>query len=76
MRPTKQAGRRVCSGEPNEQDCIACHSGGSNMSPAALNIYAEFSKVGHPFPAGTNTHDADEGFPAATGAAPPCTSQQ
>lgn len=55
---------------PNEQDCIACHSGGSNMSPAALNVYVEFSKVGHPFPAGTNTHDADEGFPAATGSVP------
>jgi predicted CXXCH cytochrome family protein len=54
----------------NEQDCISCHSSGSNMSPGALNIYAEFSKIGHPFPAGTKTHDADEGFPAATGAPP------
>jgi len=44
----------------NEQDCIACHSGGSNLSPGALNIFAEFAKVGHPFPAGTKTHDAAE----------------
>ncbi len=51
----------------NEQDCLACHGGGTNMSPAALNIFAEIGKVGHPFPAGTNTHDADEGFPPATG---------
>ena len=61
---------------PNEQDCIACHSGGSNMSPAALNISTEFGKVGHPFPAGTNTHDADEGFQLATGCASSRDSQQ
>jgi predicted CXXCH cytochrome family protein len=51
----------------NEQDCLACHGGGTNMSPAALNVLAEFGKVGHPFPKGTNTHDADEGFPPAAG---------
>jgi len=44
----------------NEQDCMACHNGGSNVSPAAPNVFAEFSKVGHPFPAGNNTHDAAE----------------
>ena len=44
----------------NEQDCIACHAGGNNISPAIPNVYAEFSKVGHPFPAGTNLHDAGE----------------
>ena len=38
----------------------ACHSGGSNLSPAAPNIFAEYSKIGHPFPSGTNTHDAAE----------------
>ena len=42
------------------QDCMTCHNGGSNLSPAAPNIFAEFSKTGHPFPAGTNTHDAAE----------------
>ena len=34
--------------EPNEQDCIACHNGSSNLNPAHTNVYAEFAKVGHP----------------------------
>ena len=54
----------------NEQDCITCHGGGTNMSPAAPNIFAEFAKVGHPFPASTNTHDAAEGFQSSSGAPP------
>ncbi len=45
---------------PNEQDCLACHSGGSNLSPGIPNVMAEFAKIGHPFPAGVNTHDAAE----------------
>jgi predicted CXXCH cytochrome family protein len=47
---------------PNEQDCIACHNGGSNITPAAPNVFAEYSspKVGHPFPTTTNPHDAAE----------------
>lgn len=45
---------------PNEQDCVACHSGGSNMSPSAMNVFAELAKVGHPVPSGTNGHDAAE----------------
>ncbi|MGC2108439.1 MAG: cytochrome c3 family protein [Candidatus Korobacteraceae bacterium] len=44
----------------NEQDCIACHGGGTNLTPAIANVFTEFSKVGHPFPAGNNTHDAAE----------------
>jgi predicted CXXCH cytochrome family protein len=44
----------------NEQACMTCHNGGSNVSPAAPNVFAEFAKVGHPFPAGNNTHDAAE----------------
>ena len=44
----------------NEQDCLSCHGAGSNVSPAPLNIAAEFSKIGHPFPNGTNSHDAAE----------------
>ena len=48
----------------NEQDCIACHNGGSNISPmpAYGNVFAEYAtpKVGHPFPASTNPHDAAE----------------
>jgi len=45
---------------PNEQDCLACHGGGSNLSPGILNVFAEFAKIGHPFPSGTNMHDAAE----------------
>ena len=44
----------------NEGTCIACHSGGSNVSPAAPDVFTEFKKKGHPFPAGQNTHDASE----------------
>jgi len=46
----------------NEQDCMACHNGGSNVSPAAPNVFSEYAtpKVGHPIPAGNNTHDAAE----------------
>jgi predicted CXXCH cytochrome family protein len=46
----------------NEQDCIACHSGGSNLSPAAPDIFAEYAapKVGHPFPTSTRPHDPAE----------------
>ena len=55
---------------PNEQTCIACHSGGPNVSPSTLNVFAEFAKVGHPFPAGNKLHDANEGFQSNTGAPP------
>ena len=44
----------------NEQDCVSCHSGGSNVSPAAPDVLTEFKKKAHPFPAGSNTHDAAE----------------
>jgi predicted CXXCH cytochrome family protein len=42
------------------QDCITCHEGGSNISPAAPNVYSEFSKISHLLPSGTNSHDAGE----------------
>ncbi len=45
---------------PDEQACISCHNGGSNISPAAPNVFAEFAKIGHPFPSGNNTHDPNE----------------
>ncbi len=45
---------------PDEQDCVSCHNGGSNVSPTPLNVFAEFAKIGHPFPSGNNTHDANE----------------
>ncbi len=48
----------------NEQDCIACHNGGTNISPMApyANVFAEYAapKVGHPFPTSTNPHDTSE----------------
>ena len=48
----------------NEQDCIACHNGGRMFRrwrpmPTSLLEYAT-PKVGHPFPASTNPHDAAE----------------
>ena len=55
---------RILRGQ-NEQDCISCHNGGSNVSPMPVygNVFAEYAtpKVGHPFPASTNPHDASEG---------------
>lgn len=48
---------------PNEQDCVNCHSGGTNVAPAAPNVFAEYTQagnVGHPFPQGANNHDATE----------------
>lgn len=46
----------------NEQACIGCHNGGSNVSPAAPNVFSEYAspKVGHPVPTSTNPHDAAE----------------
>ena len=42
------------------QDCVTCHNGGSNLSPAIANVFGEFAKIGHPFPAGSNRHSAQE----------------
>ena len=42
------------------QDCIGCHNGGSNLSPAIPNVFAEFAKIGHPFPADNNGHSSQE----------------
>lgn len=50
----------VANMDTTTQNCITCHNGGSNISPAIPNVYAEFAKIAHPFPAGTNTHDAAE----------------
>jgi predicted CXXCH cytochrome family protein len=44
----------------NEQDCMLCHGGGSNITPAIPNVFAEFAKGGHPFPSSGNQHDAAE----------------
>ncbi len=54
---------RILRGQ-NEQDCIACHNGGTNISPmpAYTNVFAEYAsgKVGHPFPQATSPHDPTE----------------
>jgi len=50
----------LASMDVTTQNCITCHNGNSNISPALPNVYAEFSKIAHPFPAGNNTHDAAE----------------
>jgi predicted CXXCH cytochrome family protein len=44
----------------DEQVCLSCHNGGPGVSPAASNVFAEFAKGGHPFPAGNNIHDRAE----------------
>lgn len=41
-------------------DCISCHNGGSNLSPAIPNVFAEFAKTGHPFPTTSNKHASNE----------------
>jgi len=46
--------------DASTQNCITCHNGGSNISPAIPNIYAEFAKISHPYPSGINVHDANE----------------
>ncbi len=46
--------------DPATENCITCHNGGPNLSPALPNVYAEFAKIGHPFPVGKNQHNANE----------------
>jgi len=46
--------------DSSTQNCMTCHNGGSNISPAIPNIYAELSKTTHPAPSGINIHDAGE----------------
>ncbi|MFB3920961.1 MAG: cytochrome c3 family protein [Terriglobia bacterium] len=42
------------------QSCMACHSGGPNLQQPIANVYGEFAKKGHPLPAGSSSHDANE----------------
>ena len=45
----------------NETDCMTCHNGGTNLSPAVPNIFAEFAKQGaHPFSSPKGSHTASE----------------
>jgi predicted CXXCH cytochrome family protein len=47
--------------DASTQNCITCHNGNNNISPALSNVYAEFSKTSyHPFPSGTKAHDTAE----------------
>ena len=50
--------------ESNDQTCINCHSGGSNVSPPAPNVYAEMAlpKIAHSATAanGNNLHSPNE----------------
>jgi predicted CXXCH cytochrome family protein len=50
----------VTSMDASTQNCIACHNGSSDISPAIPSIYSEFAKIAHPYPAGVNQHDAGE----------------
>ncbi len=57
LRPATPAASGV---DASTQDCITCHNGGGNISPAAPNVYGEFAKISHLLPAGMNGHDAAE----------------
>jgi predicted CXXCH cytochrome family protein len=46
--------------DASTENCVTCHNGGSNISPAIPNIYAEFAKISHPYPSGINVHDTGE----------------
>lgn len=50
----------VANMDASTQNCNTCHNGGGNISPAIPNVYAEFAKIGHPYPAGANSHDTAE----------------
>ncbi len=44
---------------PNEQDCLNCHTK-NGIGPDIQSEYNNAGNVGHPFPQGTNSHDAVE----------------
>jgi len=44
----------------DEQACLSCHNGGTNVSPTPPNIFTEFAKTGHPFSSANNIHDRSE----------------
>lgn len=47
--------------DASTQNCISCHNGNSNITPALPNVYADFAKTyAHPYPSGTNLHDTAE----------------
>jgi predicted CXXCH cytochrome family protein len=68
MPHNSEAGPRLLRGpvppvsnvDASTQNCMTCHNGTTNISPAIPNVYAEFAKIAHPYPAGSNTHDSGE----------------
>ncbi len=61
--PHNAAGPTRLTRATNEQDCLGCHSGSTTLSPVVTSILNEYTKAGsisHPFPQGTNVHDATE----------------
>jgi predicted CXXCH cytochrome family protein len=50
----------VSNMDASTQNCMTCHNGNSNISPAIPNVYGEFAKIAHPYPNGTSTHDTAE----------------
>lgn len=58
--PHNASGAQQLTRGTNEVACFSCHGGGSNISPAAPNIFAEYRKISHPLPNGSNQHDNGE----------------
>jgi predicted CXXCH cytochrome family protein len=58
--PHNASGRERLLRGADEQACLACHNGGTNLSPVAPNVFAEFAKTGHPFASANNLHDRSE----------------
>ncbi len=58
--PHNAAGPQRLMRGTNEAACFACHSGVASISPPAPNIFAEYSKIAHPLPNGSNPHDSAE----------------
>lgn len=46
--------------DENTRNCVTCHDGSNNVSPALPNILAEFNKPGHPLPVNASVHQARE----------------
>ena len=47
--------------DASSQNCVSCHNGNNNVTPALPSIYAELGKTyAHPFTSGANTHDTAE----------------
>jgi len=57
LSPPKQTLPNV---DASTQNCLNCHNGGSTISPPVTNVYQEFTKRGHPFPSGSNSHTMNE----------------